>query len=492
MKIPLKRLFPKKTRGLLEQWISSSSDNRFLLLEEDGKFLHSFGSWQLEEVKEVEALLPKLQWPENNASTECQRHFSYRFYPLVAERERRGFLVSHAEIPMQEPLIQKTISWFIHQTLEKRGLAAEALERCRELNLLYRLGETLGRVKKSSEVYHLLLKEAKQILGSSIGIVISFEEGSLKKWTLEGSLGTAHTTLQLMQLLSTNVEQWMDSKQSIITTLSKEQKEELTTELHSVLWAPLCTPEQSFGGILFARVEQRPIFHSGEKKNLMGLAWQAALAIENAHHHQNLEQKVQKRTQELQHHMTLLEQEILERKKAEEQIQEQKRALQRLTITDELTGLFNRRYLFREAVKEVYKASRYGHALSVAIMDIDHFKSINDTYGHDVGDLVLKEVATHCREALRKSDILCRYGGEEFVVVLPGTDLDNAFRVAERLRETIASQPIQLTESELKVTFSLGITTHQADDNDLEIMLQRADKALYEAKSSGRNRTKIG
>jgi diguanylate cyclase (GGDEF)-like protein len=162
--------------------------------------------------------------------------------------------------------------------------------------------------------------------------------------------------------------------------------------------------------------------------------------------------------------------------------------LRKVAATDALTALYNRRYFFELGELELERARRYSYPLSLIIMDIDHFKKINDQYGHTVGDQVLVVIAHRCREATRKVDAICRYGGDEFSILLPGTDLWEAQKAAERLRTSIASQPINTQEhGAIFLTASLGVATlrNEMSFNDL---FREADAALYVAKRSGRNR----
>lgn len=159
----------------------------------------------------------------------------------------------------------------------------------------------------------------------------------------------------------------------------------------------------------------------------------------------------------------------------------------RLAITDELTGVNNRRSLFELGERELKRARRYGIALSVIMLDVDHFKKVNDKHGHGAGDKVLCAVAERCRNAIRDVDVVGRYGGEEFAVILPDTDQERARSVAERLRQTIVATPVTCGADVLTVSASLGIAALE-NDGDLMALLGRADAALYRAKETGRNR----
>ncbi|MFD1743869.1 PleD family two-component system response regulator [Rhizobium helianthi] len=160
-----------------------------------------------------------------------------------------------------------------------------------------------------------------------------------------------------------------------------------------------------------------------------------------------------------------------------------------LAVTDGLTGLHNRRYLDNHLKTLFNRAAARGRPLSVCITDIDRFKSVNDTYGHDVGDEVLREFARRIRSTVRGADLACRYGGEEFVVVMPDTDASAAAAIAERLRGMIEAIPFTLPGgAQLHITASLGIATFCEGMETPEQLMKSADKALYEAKNSGRNR----
>ncbi|MEO1019516.1 MAG: PleD family two-component system response regulator [Pseudomonadota bacterium] len=161
-----------------------------------------------------------------------------------------------------------------------------------------------------------------------------------------------------------------------------------------------------------------------------------------------------------------------------------------MAVTDPLTGLHNRRYMESHLETLLQQAKERGRSLSVLILDIDYFKSINDTHGHDVGDEVLREFAARLRKNVRGIDLACRFGGEEFVVVMPETELSVAMKVAERLRESIAgsSFPIEHGAGLINVTVSVGVARFERADESLDTLLKRADIALYNAKQDGRNR----
>ncbi len=161
--------------------------------------------------------------------------------------------------------------------------------------------------------------------------------------------------------------------------------------------------------------------------------------------------------------------------------------LARLAATDPLTGAYNRRYFLEKANLEVARVKRFSGAASVVMIDIDRFKAVNDTYGHAMGDQALRSVAQTCQQALREIDVFARFGGEEFVILLPETNVDGAWRVAEKLRALLSETPIEHGGRTIAVTASFGVADVWPGDETVDGAIARADTALYEAKRSGRN-----
>lgn len=159
-----------------------------------------------------------------------------------------------------------------------------------------------------------------------------------------------------------------------------------------------------------------------------------------------------------------------------------------MSVTDSLTGLFNRRYFENTYEREFLRAQRYSNDMSVAVLDVDFFKKINDTYGHLCGDYVLKEIAYLTLQTFRKTDIVFRYGGEEIVVILTETPLEKAIIPLERLRKAIENYPFNYDSNDIRVTVSIGVEALHNEITSAENLLGNADRALYIAKEQGRNR----
>jgi len=163
------------------------------------------------------------------------------------------------------------------------------------------------------------------------------------------------------------------------------------------------------------------------------------------------------------------------------------RLLEQLASTDLLTSAWNRRHFDQAVEGEVHRSSRYGHPMTLIMLDIDHFKRVNDTFGHPAGDQVIREVANRIRSAIRLSDSLTRWGGEEFLILMPNTSLSSATVLAERIRESVASKEF---EGIGPITVSLGLAEYLSSESR-EAWLDRADRAMYRAKDQGRNRVEV-
>ncbi len=181
-------------------------------------------------------------------------------------------------------------------------------------------------------------------------------------------------------------------------------------------------------------------------------------------------------------------QELLARTRTHIELKKAKEKLMQMAITDELTGLANRRYFMDRLNSEYDRTKRYESKFSLLMIDIDHFKKINDNYGHKAGDLVLMETSLKMKKSLRTSDIIGRVGGEEFSVLLPETEIKSALNIAERIRIRVEESVVIYDSEELSVTVSIGATQSSPGDLTIDDIFIRADTAMYNAKKEGRNK----
>ncbi|MFP5505376.1 MAG: diguanylate cyclase [Gammaproteobacteria bacterium] len=203
--------------------------------------------------------------------------------------------------------------------------------------------------------------------------------------------------------------------------------------------------------------------------------------LSNWRYYHQMEAEIQRRTQELEAALA--------------EAEELKRRYQHLSIVDELTGIHNRRFFFPEAHAALASAVRYGQTFSIMMVDLDHFKQINDLYGHGMGDKVLQVTAALLKGQTREGDIIARFGGEEFVLALPNTDLDGARQLADRVLNSLRSLAFNATGKTVRVTTSIGISSltgaESPDRPDLlETLLRQADQALYFGKAQGRDQSR--
>jgi len=194
--------------------------------------------------------------------------------------------------------------------------------------------------------------------------------------------------------------------------------------------------------------------------------------------------KLQAANQKLQEYNRQLQTQLAEIRSLQEQLREQ-------AIRDSLTGCFNRRYLEETMEREFARAVREGYTVGVVMVDIDRFKAINDTFGHAVGDRIVMELGHSLQSLSRTGDIVCRYGGEEFLLLLPGLTAEVAVERAEQWRAAFAALELPTTGRKIRLTISLGVAIYPIDSEDSQEILRKADQALYLAKSNGRNRVEL-
>jgi histidine kinase len=354
------------------------------------------------------------------------------------------------------------------------------------LTVVVRASQAISKEIVLGDLVQSLLRLAVEAAGAQRGLLFLYQE---KDWSVICE-GVVRQEIEL-QLLDTPLASYMECPKKLLGYVRRTREEVVLSDASekgvftgdpyikrrsskSILCLPVKHQNEP-KAILYLENELSPGAFSRQHLDLLRLlAAQAAISIENAQLYNTLERRVEERTEELQL-------EIKERIKAQEE-------LRVLATTDSLTGASNRRNFLELAEKEFDRARRYPAPLSALMLDADKFKLVNDTYGHKVGDTVLKALSLTVSSGLRSTEIFGRMGGEEFAVALPSTGIDGAIIVAERLRKAVEALEVQADNEVLNFTVSIGVAEMTEDDASFEAILGRADQALYRAKEGGRNR----
>jgi len=277
-----------------------------------------------------------------------------------------------------------------------------------------------------------------------------------------------------------------EGKAVMMLDTAMENKADLSDSMEkigvkSVICVPLMGKMGTRGAIYLQSVNVAHGFRKNDLFFLTSLSTPIALAIENAllyARSKSAEERLQKASDDL-------EQKVMNRTS---QLKKAKDKLGKLSITDGLSGLYNYRYLIHSLDSELKRAIRYHRTLALLLMDIDYFKSLNDTYGHLCGDYVIKTVAKLLKSSVRATDVVARYGGDELAVMLIETNPKNSLEIAEKLKQEIGSHIFQWQTKELSVNVSIGLATAPAPGiQQVSHLIEAADRALYQAKRSGRN-----
>lgn len=382
--------------------------------------------------------------------------------PILDGDEVIGFLSlnNHSRQFYQDEHAE-TLSAFAGQAsiaLSNSRLFQQVQQHARELGALHEATSTLITTLKLDDLLSKILEGAVNAIPSTtLGALFLADEDRKvlhKKAEFgDGSLFDEEYPLDLQEFLPVSSylqNQPLTLKSQTNLILSEKQKIDRTiTPFQSAIAAPLPTQEGVLGVIFLARTEAE-LFSENDLKILANIAATTASAIHNAQLHKEI---------------------------------------QALAITDPLTSIFNRRGLDQWGRYEFDRAKRFNSPLSVIFFDLDQFKQVNDTYGHEVGDLVLKKVVVCCQEVIRKIDIFSRIGGEEFVIILPETPLRTAVQVAERIRKNVVNYPVQVNSHKIKMTISVGVSELNNDIDDLMGLINEADQYMFQAKQAGRNTT---
>ena len=381
--------------------------------------------------------------------------------PLVVHDRVIGMLTLDHHKPGyydDDRLIELATAFADHVTisLENARLYSEEHRRVMELDALRETTADITRELGLKRLLRSILERATALMnatGGELGLID--EDGKHIRILVSYNMGSDNVgdNIEIGQGLMGYV---VKTKQIEIIENYKTWDKRLATykknQIYAAIGAPLMIGKRILGVIGIMNSDRKRKFSSAEKDLMRLFAQQAAIAVENA------------------------------------KLFEEKQRQARIDIT---TGIYNRRGLLELGKRELDRAHRYERPLAAMMVDIDRFKLINDTYGHPTGDLVLKELAGVLRDNIRTIDILGRYGGEEFVIILPETTPDSAYEIAERVRNTVADHIFTPDFLEVKTTISIGVAFSTGDNNGLLDLIKRADDAMYESKGAGRNRTSI-
>ncbi len=395
---------------------------------------------------------------------EREKKLFFYLLPMGARGGKSGFSIDFLYISFENVLPQevKTFSLLIRilQNFYRYNRKIVYLRNEYDrIKLLYEISKTIDRLDEVNmkesllKVMHLV---RKSIAFDYFSLYIKEEKGTLKRIDLESSY-----EIDLLQdfrfHLGIGLSAWVaDAREPVIVNDLKAKrrfkisKSEISEKINSIISMPLLFRGETIGVLNLARTFPHK-FYKRDLKMLEIVGSQIASILEN---------------------IRLLEK------------------LENMAYTDGLTGLFNYRYFIKEFEKELKRAERYHYNVSIVMIDIDDFKKVNDVFGHEVGNMVLKKLSDILSEELRSVDILARYGGEEFIILLPNTEKEGAKILSERLREKVKKRFSEIdAEVFPSITITLGISSFPEDGNDVYGLIKKADMALYAGKRQGKNRT---
>lgn len=383
--------------------------------------------------------------------------------PLMLHDQVQGFLTLEskkiAAFSEDDARLTDAFGGYLSIAIQNAQLYQEQQQQLREMNALQRATATLLKTLDLNDLLNDILESALSALPNAQRSSILLLDPEQRQLTLKAEAGALHCSPRCAYPRdSAHAAKAIYSRTPIlINDLHAGRGDGIFSPIgdnnrrHSAMLAPLRLGNEVFG-VISLDSTIADAFSQSDLLLLMTFAGTATAAIRNARLHAEV---------------------------------------QKLAITDALTGLYNRRGFFEMGKRETERARRFGHPLTAVMIDIDNFKHINDTYGHDTGDLFLAFLGRTCKQHIRDIDIAGRYGGEEFALLLPETTPQAAFYLAERLRQTIQKNVIETVYGGLSVTISIGMSAAQEELPSFEELLQQADQALYYAKRNGKNRSII-
>ncbi|MBK7319415.1 diguanylate cyclase [Candidatus Villigracilis affinis] len=412
---------------------------------------------------------------------------------LEAENKKDGLEFDETDAQIMTALAaQVTIALENARQIERyKQLAQDEQDQRKTAEALQLASAALTRTLDYDQVIDNILERVSTVIPFDTCNVMMIEKGDIARvYRGRGyeQVGTASTLQSTTLNVSTviGLRRMYETRQPILILDATHDSEWIYSRpehnwIRSYIGAPIILRD-TVVGFLNAMSGTPNLYNQVLAERLQAFAYHAAIALENARLYKQAQEEIAERIKiedELLHH----------RHHLEELVKERTREIHRMAITDPLTGIFNRRHLISLGERAINHSKRYSHTLTAMMIDIDYFKKINDTYGHAAGDEALRKLADQIRQALRTTDILGRYGGEEFVVLMPETDLASGHKIAERLLHMVRELNIRSDKTEFGITISVGLAEQsQANAQTLDDLIDQADKALYTAKQSGRNR----
>lgn len=329
-----------------------------------------------------------------------------------------------------------------------------------------------------SDQYHQHFEELQQRILTCVDVNTLVPIGEELAGLIRSYLGTAVEERQQIAIFVTELRNnFLEMESHLLASLSDTHNDyQGNAEFNQTLWVQMDDIKESFS-VSKTIEEVRGLVYS----KLQGI--KSALEEKRKQDEARIEQSNQKMS-ELQQHLQNMKTEI-------NQIQERTKSLEEEVLLDSLTNTHNRRAYELRLDEELQRFKRYGHVFSLVLFDVDHFKRVNDQYGHRAGDKCLREIINRIKPSVRKVDFLARYGGEEFIIILPGTNSENACNVAEKVRQLIERTNFLFQGHKIPVTVSLGVTQVDPSDQEPQTIFVRVDEAMYEAKREGRNRVAV-
>lgn len=387
-----------------------------------------------------------------------QHIYSILIIPLIVGGEVLGTLGcdiinENQNITQEEISLAEILTSLVAGRIELERLISKEKKQASELSMLYETSLAITKPYEISTLHNQIIENATWLLGADAGILYlklenedvfeckdnynnQYDPIGTKLHPGEGAVGIVAQTSQ--PLIIDDYGKW-DNKPSILSKIKDN---------FSLLTVPVIYQSQTLGVIQILRNEDKPVFDQNDANLLSLFSNQVAITLENSR---------------------LLTE------------------VQELAIHDSLTGTLNRRGFAEIAEREIEIAQRFNHPLSLLFLDIDHFKIINDTHGHAVGDQILVEIANRCKNISRSVDVICRYGGEEFLILLMESNLDEAIEIGRRINNVIKLYPFHTSAGPIELTVSMGAAQYQKQMKNVDALIQNADMALYKAKSFGRD-----